>query len=56
MPGSPKSSRTGGQGHASANWNATVPNKGWFAVLRLYGPLEPWLDKTWRPGEIEEVK
>jgi hypothetical protein len=23
---------------------------------RLYGPLEPWCDKTWRPGEIEEMK
>lgn len=39
-----------------ANWLATVPNKGWFAVLRLYSPLEPWFDKTWRPGEIELVK
>jgi hypothetical protein len=39
-----------------ANWIATVPKKGWFAIFRLYGPLEPWFDKTWRPGEIEEVK
>lgn len=39
-----------------ANWIATVPNKSWFALLRLYGPLEPWFDKTWRPGEIEPVK
>jgi hypothetical protein len=39
-----------------ANWAATVPGKGWFAILRLYGPLDAWLDKTWRPGEIEEVK
>jgi hypothetical protein len=38
------------------NWIATVPNKGWFATFRLYGPLEPWFDKTWKPGEIEEVK
>jgi hypothetical protein len=22
-------------------------------ILRLYGPLEPWFNKTWRPGEIE---
>ena len=41
-------------GHES-NWIETVPSKGWFAVLRLYGPLEPWFDKTWRPGEIEPV-
>ena len=39
-----------------ANWTQTVPGKGWFTLLRLYGPLEPWFDKTWRPGEIEEVK
>jgi hypothetical protein len=38
-----------------ANWIQTVPGKGWFALLRLYGPLEPWFDKTWQPGEFEEV-
>ncbi len=36
-----------------ANWIQTVPGKGWFAGLRLYGPLEPWFDKTWQPGEVE---
>jgi hypothetical protein len=35
-----------------SNWRATVPGKGWFALLRLYGPLEPWFDKTWQPGEF----
>jgi hypothetical protein len=39
-----------------ANWIQTVPEKGWFSVLRLYSPTEPWFDKTWRPGEIELVK
>jgi hypothetical protein len=34
------------------NWLETVPGKGWFVVLRIYGPLEPWIEKTWRPGEI----
>jgi hypothetical protein len=38
------------------NWIQTIPGKGWFMILRLYGPLEPWFNKTWRPGEIEEVK
>ena len=38
------------------NWVETIPGKGWFMILRLYGPLEPWFNKTWRPGEIEEVK
>ena len=38
-----------------ANWIQTVPGKGWFCLLRLYSPTEPWFDKTWRPGEIELV-
>jgi hypothetical protein len=42
-------------GH-EANWVQTIPGKDWNAILRAYGPLEPWFDKTWRPGEIELVK
>jgi len=38
------------------NWLETVPGKGWFVILRMYGPLEPWIEKTWRPGEIELVE
>jgi hypothetical protein len=36
-----------------SNWIQTIPGKSWCAALRLYGPLEPWFDKTWKPGEIE---
>jgi hypothetical protein len=36
-----------------SNWIQTIPGKSWFIILRMYGPLESWLDKTWRPGEIE---
>jgi hypothetical protein len=38
------------------NWIQTMPGKGWFTLLRLYSPLEPFFDKTWRCGEIELVK
>jgi hypothetical protein len=38
------------------NWLQTVPGKSWFAALRMYGPLEAWIDKSWRPGEIEPVE
>ena len=38
-----------------SNWIQTVPGKGWFLCLRLYGPLKPWFDKSWRPGEIEKL-
>ena len=39
-----------------SNWVQTVPGKSWFTILRLYGPLQPWFDKTWRPGEIEPAR
>ena len=35
------------------NWIQTVPGKRFFAILRLYNPLQPFFDKTWRPSEIE---
>jgi hypothetical protein len=38
------------------NWIATVPGKGWFAMFRIYSPLEPWFDKTWQVGEFELVE
>ena len=38
------------------NWLQTLPGKGWFTILRIYAPIKPWFDKTWRPGEIELVK
>lgn len=40
---------------AENNWIQTVPGKGWFILLRLYGPLEAWFDKTWRPGDVERT-
>jgi Protein of unknown function (DUF1214) len=38
------------------NWIQTLPGKGWFTILRLYSPLEPFFTKAWRPSEIEVVK
>jgi hypothetical protein len=37
------------------NWIQTDPERGWFVILRLYSPLQPFFDKTWRAGEIERV-
>jgi hypothetical protein len=39
-----------------SNWIQTKPGKGFFVILRLYEPLEPWFDKKWRSGELERVK
>ena len=38
------------------NWIQTVPGKGWFTLLRLCGPLEPFFTKEWRLSEIEKVQ
>ena len=37
------------------NWLATVPGRGYFAILRLYGPTAAVIDKRWKPGDIEKV-
>ena len=39
-----------------SNWVETVPGKSWFVALRMYSPLKPWIDQTWRAGEVELVK
>jgi hypothetical protein len=38
-----------------SNWIQTVPGKGWFTLFRFYGPLEPFFDQTWKPGDIERT-
>lgn len=38
------------------NWVQTTPGKGWFVYLRLYGPEQPYFDKTWVPGDVEKVE
>ena len=38
------------------NWIQTMPGKGWFTLLRLYSPLEPFFTKAWRPSEIALVR
>jgi hypothetical protein len=37
------------------NWIQTTPGKSYNVLLRLYGPLQPWFDKTWKPGDFELV-
>jgi len=39
-----------------SNWIETIPDKSWFVIHRMYGPLQPWIDQTWRLGEVEMVK
>ena len=39
-----------------AHWIKTQPGRGWFAYFRIYGPEEAAFDKSWKPGDFEEVK
>ena len=38
------------------NWVQTVPGKAWNTIFRLYGPLEPFYDQSWKPGNPELVE
>jgi hypothetical protein len=44
------------EGVKRGNWIQTMPGKGWWVILRLYSPLEPFFTKEWRLSEIELVK
>jgi hypothetical protein len=37
------------------NWIQTVEGKGWFTLLRFYGPTPAFFDRTWKPGDIEAI-
>jgi hypothetical protein len=37
------------------NWVETIPGKSWFQLFRIYGPLQPWFDQTWRLNEFERI-
>jgi hypothetical protein len=37
------------------NWLRTLPDNGFFVILRLYGPKQAFFDKTWKPGDIEKI-
>lgn len=39
----------------AANWIQTVPGKSWFTIFRLYGPLQPWFDRSWRLPDVEPL-
>lgn len=45
-PGSP------GEGK---NWLKTLPDKGFFVILRLYGPTKAFFVQSWKPGDIERL-
>jgi hypothetical protein len=39
-----------------ANWLPTAPGRGFFAILRLYGPEQAGIDYSWKPGDFEKLQ
>ena len=37
------------------NWIRTIEGRGWFTLLRFYGPTEAFFDRTWKPDDIIKV-
>ncbi|WP_210238423.1 DUF1214 domain-containing protein [Brucella haematophila] len=35
---------------------ATIPDKGFFTILRRYGPTKAFFDKTWKPDPVVNIK
>jgi hypothetical protein len=38
-----------------ARWIRTTPGRGWFAYIRIYGPEQAAFDRSWKPGDFEDV-
>jgi hypothetical protein len=38
------------------NWIPTGPGRAWFTWFRLYGPLEPYIERTWVLPDIEKIE
>ena len=37
------------------NWFGTVPGTRYCVTLRLYGPTEAAINKSWKPGDMSKV-
>ncbi|MEX1042292.1 MAG: DUF1254 domain-containing protein [Pirellulaceae bacterium] len=40
------------QPEGSKNWIKTTPDRGWFALLRWYGPDQAFFDRQYKPGDF----
>jgi hypothetical protein len=47
---------TAPEGKPESNWIKTLPGKGWFTYFRLYGPTQPYFDRSWVLPDIEPMK
>ncbi len=37
------------------DWIKTVPDRGWFGALRIYGPTQAFFDRAWTPGDLTKA-
>ena len=44
------------QPEGAANWLKTVPGRGYFVIIRLYGPDQAYFDETWKPDDFVKVR
>ncbi len=42
-------------GKPASNWIQTIPGRGWFTYFRLYGPTQPYFDRTWVLPDVEPM-
>jgi len=38
-----------------SNWIETDPAKGWTGIFRIYGPLAPFFDQSWKLNDLELI-
>jgi hypothetical protein len=43
-------------GMPGSNWIKTLPGKGWFSYFRLYGPTQPYFNRSWVLSDIEMIE
>jgi hypothetical protein len=42
-------------GEPNQGWH-TLPDRGFFVILRLYGPTKQFFDQSWKPGDIGKLQ
>jgi hypothetical protein len=43
-------------GMPESNWIKTLSGKGWFSYFRLYGPTQPYFNRSWVLSDIEMIE
>ena len=43
-------------GTPESNWIKTLAGRGWFSYFRLYGPTQPYFDRSWVLPDIQPIE